>query len=101
MTEQHPITAPSELMYKLCDNPKLTWMERLHLAYQAGAEQELEACCKVLTDENPCGFWTDLLRSARRPTPTLKEQAIAVLEDANLDSAHHNILLRALEALPE
>jgi hypothetical protein len=31
----------------------------------------------------------------------LKEQAIAVLDDAELDSAHYNILLRALEALPD
>jgi hypothetical protein len=31
----------------------------------------------------------------------LKEQAIAVLEDAELDAAHYNILLRALEQLPD
>jgi hypothetical protein len=40
--------------------------------------------------------------AARRPKPpSLKEQAIAVLEDAQLDAAHYNILLRALEALPD
>jgi hypothetical protein len=31
--------------------------------------------------------------------PSLKEQAIAVLEDAQLDAAHYNILLRALEQI--
>ena len=31
--------------------------------------------------------------------PSLKEQAIAVLEDAELDAVHYNILLRALEQL--
>jgi hypothetical protein len=39
--------------------------------------------------------------AARRPKPpSLKEQALAVLDDAKLDSAHYNIILRALEALP-
>jgi hypothetical protein len=34
------------------------------------------------------------------PSPTsLKEQALAVLDDAKLDSAHYNIILRALEQL--
>lgn len=32
--------------------------------------------------------------------PILKSEAIAVLNDADLDSAHYNVLLRALEQLP-
>jgi hypothetical protein len=36
---------------------------------------------------------------AQPEPPSLKEQAIAVLEDAELDAAHYNILLRALEQL--
>jgi hypothetical protein len=32
--------------------------------------------------------------------PSLKEQALIVLDDASLDAAHENILRRALEALP-
>ena len=35
------------------------------------------------------------------PPPSLKEQALAVLEDAELDAAHYNILLRALEQLDD
>jgi hypothetical protein len=35
-----------------------------------------------------------------KPTPSLKEQALLVLEDIpNIDSAHYNILQRALERL--
>jgi hypothetical protein len=50
------------------------------------------------------GSWSKYIRVARRPTPkpsSLKEQALAVLDDAKLDSAHYNIILRALEQLPE
>ena len=47
--------------------------------------------------------WTpvDSLAPTSHPItpPSLKEQAIAVLEDAELDAAHYNILLRALEQL--
>jgi hypothetical protein len=38
---------------------------------------------------------------AQPEPPSLKEQALAVLDDAELDSAHYNILLRALEQLPD
>jgi hypothetical protein len=34
-------------------------------------------------------------------SPSLKEQALQVLEDVNLDSAHYNIIRRALEALDD
>ena len=76
------ITPPPELVQQLCGNPRLTWLERLHLAYQAGADQELEACCKWLAARDlrsqsvaPC-----LLRIARRPKPpSLKEQALTAL----------------------
>jgi hypothetical protein len=67
-------------------------------AYQAGADQELKAC---LTYAGNNGLSITRMRAARRPKPpSLKEQALAVLEDAKLDAAHYNILLRALEALP-
>jgi hypothetical protein len=76
-----------------------------------GADQELEACCKMLYDRydrvrHATGFpgsdMSDWLRASRRPKPpSLKEQALLVLDDANLDAAHHNILLRALEQLDD
>jgi hypothetical protein len=38
-------------------------------------------------------------RTTSTPAGSLKEQALAVLDDAKLDSAHYNILLRALEQI--
>ena len=36
------------------------------------------------------------------PQPTIpRSETIAVLNDANLDSAHYNVLLHALEQLPD
>ena len=53
----------------------------LYEAFQAGADQELEACCHLLRQQ---GFdVVDDLRAARRPKPpSLKEQALAALDDA-------------------
>ncbi len=66
---------------------------------QWGADQELEACCEWLKADPEL---VDEIRADRRPKPpSFKEQAIAVLDDAELDAAHYNILLRALEALPD
>jgi hypothetical protein len=76
-----------------------------------GADMELEACCDHLRGyqwgfvDRPDG--TKMHRAvdlelARRPNPpSLKEQALAVLDDcANcLDGAHENTIRRALEAL--
>jgi hypothetical protein len=74
------------------------------LAAQWGADQELEACCEWIVQN--CGklHWWEIpvsLRTTRRPKPlSLKEQALLVLEDIpNIDSAHYNILQRALEQL--
>ena len=70
-------------------------------ASQYGADQELEACCKWLDREGWSGE-SRQLRAARRPKPSsLKEQALAILDDAELDAAHYNILLRALEQLDD
>jgi hypothetical protein len=68
-----------------------------------GADQELEACIDWISVwhglEHP-ELLIELLRAARRPEPSsLKEQALAVLDDAELDAAHYNILLRALESI--
>jgi hypothetical protein len=79
------------------------------VAAQWGADQELEACCEWLDRNNQ---WArvdiDELRDGRRPKPpSLKEQAIAELDEAvirgdclSTSSAVHTIR-RALEALPE
>jgi ABC-type sugar transport system ATPase subunit len=99
MTE-HPITPPPELVQRLYGLPQ---MRAIEAAFQAGADQELEACCEWLVSEGWFKYEHEAvqeLRAARRPKPpSLKEQAIAVLDDAELDAAHYNILLRALEQL--
>jgi hypothetical protein len=55
----------------------------LYEAFQAGADQELEACCEWLHSSLP-GYdkhYADYLRAARRPKPpSLKEQALALVE---------------------
>ena len=85
------------------DNAKTYFDHVAARAAQWGADQELEACCNWLQDPD-LNVDTYKLRAARRPKqPSLKQQAMAVLDDvdAQLDAAHYNVLLRALEALPD
>jgi hypothetical protein len=82
-------------------------------AAQWGADQELQACCEHIRDyqwgfvDRPDGIKMHRavdLKIARRPSPpSLKQQALAVLNDSanRLDGAHENIIRRALEALDE
>ena len=102
MTNQHPTTPPPELMQEWLEELDTSAPQDVLLAVvQWGADQELEACCGALDELND-GFWSEKLRAARRPKPpSLKEQALAILDDAELDSAHYNILLRALEQLDD
>jgi hypothetical protein len=56
-------------------------------AFQAGADQELEACCEWL--EDPCtadmpSLAKDLRYSRRPKPPSLKEQALAELEKVDM-----------------
>ena len=109
---QHPITPPPELVQEWWeeadqyqDDPK-TYFD--HVATQSirwGADQELEACCAWLSNHN----WRSVepaLRAARRPKPpSLKEQALAVIENSaicdHLSPEHAAILRRALEQLDD
>ena len=103
----HPITPPDELVRQWATTTGTAYKDLFALcksvATQAarwGADQELEACCEWL---DGVGDLALQLRTARRPKPpSLKEQALAVLEDASnrLDAAHENIIRRALESLP-
>ena len=98
---RHHITPPPELVQQWASET-LTTQSLCNRAAQWGADQELEACCDVLHQHDRAYFLPSQLRAARRPKPaSLKEQVIAVLEDAKLDAAHYNILLHALEQLPE
>ena len=80
MTQEHPITPPRELVDRLQD---LGNLDAIELAYQAGADQELEACCEWLRSSLP-GYdkhYADYLHAARRPKPpSLKEQALDELQ---------------------
>ena len=119
MKDQHLITPPPELFAEWLAEAK-----RMHpaestdfiageiarLAYRAGADQELEACCEWLNGGSKIDYDTArLLRSARRPKPpSLKEQALHALgsptkigESRVIEHRDHDLLRRALEALPD
>jgi hypothetical protein len=102
MNNQHPITPPPVLIEQ--------WMKiypgKYDLAAKAarwGADQELKACC-VLMDE--WGLDGEDLVECRRPKPpTLKEQALYALDEAESSGCLHlnglgDTIRRALEELP-
>lgn len=109
MTDNHPTTPPPELVEQWVTEvwhegtPARLSLSDMHIATQAarwGADQELEACCALMDRDFMAG--PSELRAARRPKPpSLKEQALLVLEDVYLASAHYNIIRQALEALPD
>jgi len=107
MTDKHPITPPPELMQKWIDLINYYspfWKQQLIVnAAHWGADQELEACCEVLSQElvrDGKNAATDL-RIIRRPKPpTLKEQALDELASAErLYPADWSTIRKALEAL--
>jgi len=115
MTKQeHPITPPEQLL-------EVWWCRHideeesfdvlLTEAYQAGADLELEACCKLFESNSVCGTKFQRcssvrdLRNKRRPKPpSLKEQALKALWQVGscegIDNDTFETLRRALEALP-
>ena len=79
----------------------------LYEAFQAGADQELEACCEWLV-KNDWKAVHQHLRAARRPKPpSLKEKALLQLDTLNADLGMHGLgcdlsqIRRALESLPD
>jgi len=115
MTQQHPITPPPELVQQWNKEAKGTYFPPLaysqHIANRAaqwGADQELEACVKWLNSYMPGNEGDRLLRTARRPKPpSLKEQALALIDRCNdpdndhLDDDALVLIRRALEQLPD
>jgi hypothetical protein len=109
MTDLTP--TPKQLQYwidKICYpheqgvGPSLKDKELACLAFKAGADEELEACLERILDVG----LADQLRTARRPKPpSLKEQALAALDDAVMRGDCITIsdalptLRKALEAL--
>jgi hypothetical protein len=111
MTNQHPITPPPDLVQRwIARYEKHSWDPQIYAdllscaAARWGADQELEACCEVLSQElvrDGKNAATDL-RIIRRPKPpTLKEQALDELTSAErLYPADWSTIRRAIEALP-
>ena len=84
MTDFFPITPPPELVEQWLEQC-LTSRELAAKAFQAGADQELDACCEWLeADSQGMKQWATDLRADRRPKqPSLKEQALAALDQAD------------------
>jgi hypothetical protein len=107
MTQQHPITPPPELVRQWLSEEYERGLTADHVAIQAaqwGADQELEACIAWFDRHIP-GYEpvADRLRAARRP-PSLKEQALAILDDAHrndLGDDEMATIRRALEQLDD
>jgi hypothetical protein len=83
----NPITPPPELVEQLRNSPS-TWLKKLTIAYQAGADMQFEACGKAIEqawEMDHVESVHDLLREFRaacRPKPpSLKDQALAELEE--------------------
>ena len=112
------ITPPPELVKQWKRTAPHQSNEHEHYHYitlcaaQWGADQELEACCEWLAIH--FAGVEKILRTARRPKPpSLKEQALALLDPSNtygsitqekeyrISVANAEIIRRALEALPD
>ena len=102
----HPITPPPELVRQWWDGTHGAFYEFEAVATQAarwGADMELEACCKWLSNRSSL---TEKLRAARRPKPlSLKEQSIALIDKIQgnkemWQTDDLDVVRRALESLP-
>jgi hypothetical protein len=100
----HPITPPPELVRQWLSEEYERGFAADYLATQAAqwaSDCELKACCEVLNEHNPSMYWSEILRSRRRPEPkTLKEEALRELAWVEEHFAIHTIR-RALEELPD
>jgi hypothetical protein len=71
------MTPPPELVEELQD---LGNLDAIQLAYQAGADQELEACCELLRQFGLNETSLKLQRIRRPKPPSLKEQALKTVD---------------------
>jgi hypothetical protein len=109
MSTQHPITPPPELVrdwarFQNHEDPEALWLRIATLAARWGADQELDACLRHLDAKGHHPTVLDALRNDRRPKPpSLKEEALAALEQVEADfntGSFGDTIRRALEALP-
>jgi hypothetical protein len=105
----HPVTPPPELVRQWCDESveynEKHYFHQISIATRAaqwGADQELEACISWLL-LNGWGQASNGLRAARRPKPpSLKEQALEVLERSCFVNPRDAITIRlALESIDD
>ena len=117
MTQEHPITPPPELVQQWMDTPHglglgchrarsvpdAAYAKRLIEAAQWGADQQLLACGKYLEQ---CAAWeeedvTEMYNYLRPHPPSLKEQALALLDKikTRFAVAEEDVIRRALEQL--
>ena len=107
----HPITPPRELVEQWTslaneEEGQEVWSSIAAQAAQWGADQELEACCEWLRGEYDWGLAAALRLDAelRPDPPSLKEQALALLdkaEDPSWDINDFSIVRKALEQLDD
>ena len=111
------ITPPPELVKQWVTEvwhegtPARLSLSDMHIAGQAatwGADQELEACCEYVYERlkvTTIAHIAQDLHAARRPKPpSLKEQALALLQPGEprlFNSEMQDTIRRALEALPD
>jgi hypothetical protein len=121
MTDNHPIIPSHAQTQQWADEAMQGWRtngiyERdiATLAAQWGADQELDACCKLFEFNSVCGTKFQRrssvrdLRDKRRPKPpSLKKQAFTAMlhlqkaAETNMDTIKAvHIICQALEALP-
>jgi hypothetical protein len=113
MTNQHPVTPPPDKIHNWLQLEKVdcTLGQIITIAAQWGADTELEACCEWLVSEGWFRYEHEAvqdLRAARRPKPpSLKEQALALINRRigdgyvqMLTGADADTIRRAIEALP-
>jgi hypothetical protein len=104
----HPITPPPELVQLWVNLMPLGSINAFTAAAQWGADQELEGCCEwfqVRINEgwNPCHL-EDLCTTRRPKPPSLKEQALALLQPGEprlFNSEMQNTIRCALEQLDD
>ncbi len=103
----YPITPPPELVQQWWDDFNGAFYEFEAITakvFQAGADQELEACCEWLQDPD-LNVDTYKLRTARRTKPpSLKEEAFMALESLQHRTTDPNSvgpIRRALEQLDD
>lgn len=108
----HPITPSTDLILQWHaewqnDNEDIQITNVIYQAARWGADQELEACCDWL-EKNQCEDPEEtvqlLYQERRNDGLTIKEQALQALEvlvEEGLDKKSYDILIDALEGLPD